>query len=422
MDSIQDFAPEIQQRISNFVRFLPEQGFSRPEVKNIGCLFSAMLKRHDVRLSQLSRSLEEPISPKKVWERLSRNLRRKELGERLLAVNIKKNRAAIRRMRFCIIDLTDIQKRYAEKMEGLSRVRDGDKSSRKRAVIGNGYWQVNAVMADRTQILPVHSEIYSLDYEGKDRVSENTKILDAVVRVHEAHPDVVIVVDRGGDRSVILENLLEADIGFVIRGQEQRSLKLHRDSEKTTNILTIAKRTKLKAEFKSQRGRMFGVGIRRVYLNGHSFWLVVLKGRRGGLSWYLAHMKGTREEVMSGVLEGYGLRWGVEEYHRQIKGDFQLEEIRLRAYDAIKNMGVLVMLAASFYARLPVDLVIRMMAAARLLPRMKIRDVPGYVYYRVVEAVARVLESSRKNRPKPLRIRKRDYWQLILPLELSEAF
>jgi hypothetical protein len=39
-----------------------------------------------------------------------------------------------------------------------------------------------------------------------------------------------------------------------------------------------------------------------------------------GLSWYLTDIKGTKKQVM----ETYGLRWRIEEYHRQIKQDFQL--------------------------------------------------------------------------------------------------
>ncbi len=35
MDSIPDFTPEIQKRLSVFVNYLSEQQFSRPEVKNV---------------------------------------------------------------------------------------------------------------------------------------------------------------------------------------------------------------------------------------------------------------------------------------------------------------------------------------------------------------------------------------------------
>ena len=418
MESITDFAPEIQKRMSGFINFLPTQGFSRPEVKNISALLYGMLKKHDVHVSELARSLGEKIAPKKTEERLHRTLRREGLGRRLLEANAKKHKAAIKAKRYCIIDLSDIQKPYAEKMEGLGRVRDGDKSTRGEAVIGNGLYWLNVVMADKTGILPVFSEIYGLDYEGRDHVSENSKILSLANMVHDLHGDAIRTHDRGGDRSVIIDAYIVGGKLFVIRGEDQRSLRLHKDSTKETNIKAIAKRTRTRHAYKSLRnGEWFDVGIRRVYYGETPLWLVVCRGRRGGLSWYLTNVDGTRIEIMETVMEAYGLRWRVEEYHRQIKQDYGLEKICLRKYTAIKTMGSLVALAASFCARLPEDLVIRMIAAAGLLPRKRLRDIPSYPYYMLTAAVAWVLGQTQKQRPKPLRIRKRDYLQLSLALQ-----
>lgn len=96
---------------------------------------------------------------------------------------------------------------------------------------------------------------------------------------------------------------------------------------------------------------------------------------------------------------------------------YSLEKICLRNYNAIKNMGVLVVLAASFCARLPEHLVIQMLAVSNLLPCRRLRDIPDYPYYMIVATVAHILESAVKRRPKPLRIRKRDYFQLKLALQ-----
>ena len=111
-------------------------------------------------------------------------------------------------------------------------------------------------------------------------------------------------------------------------------------------------------------------------------------------------------------MKAYGLRWRVEEYHRQIKQDYGLEGICLRNYNAIKNMGVFVVLAAAFCARLPEHLVIQMLAVPNLLPRKRLSDIPAYPYYKIVAAVAWVLEKAQKHRPQPLRVRIREYFQL----------
>jgi len=41
------------------------------------------------------------------------------------------------------------------------------------------------------------------------------------------------------------------------------------------------------------------------------------------------------------AIRGYGLRWKIEEVHRQIKGDYRLEAIRLERYEALKTMNAL---------------------------------------------------------------------------------
>ena len=421
MEGITDLAPEIQKRISNFTQFLVGEGMKRPKVKFTGAILTAMLKEPHVHLTVLARSLAEKISPKKTWERLNRNLSKEDLCKELIRANVRRNAHKIRDFKYCMIDGSDIQKPEAKQMKGLGRVRDGSKKRKdKKAVIGNGYYWLNAVMANEKEILPVYSDIYSLDMEAENHVSEHTKIHEITDMVHEIHPDAIFAIDRAGDSGTTMDPLIDKNKNFVIRGQSTRSLRLHIDSSKTTNIKKIAERTKTPLSFKSSRnGEMFSVGMRRVYLGDTPLWLVVSRRQRSAdaLSWYLTNVQGSRNAVMMTTLDAYGLRWRIEEYHRQIKQDYHLEEICLRKYNTIKNMGVIVMLAASFCARLPENLVIKLLILSNLLPRKRLCDIPSYQYYMVTAAVARAMEFANKRRYKPLRIRKRDYFQLNLDLK-----
>ncbi len=83
-------------------------------------------------------------------------------------------------------------------------------------------------------------------------------------------------------------------------------------------------------------------------------------------------------------------------------------------------MGAIVMLAASFCARLPKNLVIKLLVLTKQLPRMRLRDIPKYPYYMITTAVARAMEHAVKRRLRPLRIRKRDY--LHLNINLGEVY
>jgi len=57
------------------------------------------------------------------------------------------------------------------------------------------------------------------------------------------------------------------------------------------------------------------------------------------------------------------------------KQDYRLEKLYLHKYNAIRNMGVVAMLAASFCARLPKNLVIMLLFLAKQLPRDRLRDI-----------------------------------------------
>lgn len=413
MSSITDFAPEIQSKLSRFSKKFSTSGMTVPERKNTMSLLWGMLKKRTSHVSILSRALDEGITPKKTVERLNRTLRKDGYWKRLTEETLLQNRRAIQQKRFCVFDLSDIQKPEAEAMEGVAEVYDGDASSRGEVVTGRGYWWLTGVMVDRDGCLPVFSEIYSLEWE---RTGENQKILEAIEMVRWVHPEAVIVIDRGGDRGILLESLIASQMQFTIRGQDQRHLRLHTDSGKSTLIGDIARRMKLKRSYRSLRnGKRFTVGIRRVYLNKHPLWLVAARHRKG-LSWYLTSVEGSRKFIMDTVMEGYGYRWSIEEFHRQVKQDYGLENIRLQRYEAIKSMGALIMVAVSFCAKLDKGLMIKIVAAAGLLERGRLRDLPKFTLYKITEAVATAVAVSAKRVPKPLRLRKRDYFQLSLSL------
>ena len=106
-----------------------------------------LLKSRDVRVTALVRALGERISAKKSWERL-------------IEVHLKGHAGQTRRMRYCVLDISDVQKPYGTQAEGLGLVRDGSAGVQDR--VGPGYWWITAVMSDGKALLPVHSELFSV--------------------------------------------------------------------------------------------------------------------------------------------------------------------------------------------------------------------------------------------------------------------
>ena len=158
------FSAEIQGRVSQFKGFLLNEGFSRPMARCASEVVLALLKCRHVHVAACARALGEQISGKKTWERLRRGLSRVGLWERLTEAHLKRHAGQIRRMRYCVMDISDVQKSHATKADGLGLVRDGSKGSRDR--VGPGWWWITGVMSDGKGLLPVHSELFSVQAEA----------------------------------------------------------------------------------------------------------------------------------------------------------------------------------------------------------------------------------------------------------------
>ena len=91
--------------------------------------------RQSVLLTQIGPSLEERIPLIKTVTRLSRNLARPELRPVLQKKIVRAGADRINDDSLPVLDLSDLTKPYARKMENLACVRD-----RSACEITNGYW------------------------------------------------------------------------------------------------------------------------------------------------------------------------------------------------------------------------------------------------------------------------------------------
>ena len=147
------------------------------------------------------------IKPR-IWDRLH---------ERILS--LASNR--VKEKTLLILDLSDLKKKYAEKMEYLAKVRDGSEGGE----IVDGYWtnQVVASDVDSHEITPLYMSLYS--QTSPDFTSENDEILKAIDQVGTAVQNRGIwVIDRGGDRDALYEPLLQKQRDFIIRMVGTRDL------------------------------------------------------------------------------------------------------------------------------------------------------------------------------------------------------
>jgi hypothetical protein len=134
----------VQRKYHQFIRGFQGK-IAKPELKFLSDFIFGFLRQKEVNHSGISRQLSEPIQPKKTEERLGYHLNKSGLFDRITEAYWERNNRKIRKSIYLIYDESDIQKRYAEQMEGLQYVRDGSESSREKLKTGLGYHWMNII-------------------------------------------------------------------------------------------------------------------------------------------------------------------------------------------------------------------------------------------------------------------------------------
>ena len=96
------------------------EGLSRPLQKFVGQMLFGIQASQDVKLSNVARSLKEQIPLIKTEDRLSRNLKAVELAAELTPQLAAMASHRVSANTVLCLDLSDIRKEYAKKMEYLA--------------------------------------------------------------------------------------------------------------------------------------------------------------------------------------------------------------------------------------------------------------------------------------------------------------
>ena len=193
---------------------------SKPLSKFVSQMLFGIQASQDVKLSNIGRALDEAIPLIRTEKRLSRNLKPAELEAALTTRLIEMASPRIQQDTVLALDLSDIRKEYAQKMEHLAPVWDGSSGE-----VHSGYWLVDVTGAEvrGSEIVPVCQKLFST--EAQEFRSENAEILAVVDQVdHHLAGRGIWTMDRGGDRKKLLEPLLDKGLRFVIRSTGERTV------------------------------------------------------------------------------------------------------------------------------------------------------------------------------------------------------
>ena len=397
MEHNSKIAGKIKAQITRFAHKI-SGGYKKPVRKWMIQMLYGIQASKDVKLSNIARSLNEEIPLIKTETRLSRTLGRMDLTEPINGKLIAEGGKRIQQETVIALDLSDLDKPYAEKMEYLALVRDGSTGETK----SKGYWLIDVLGADveGEDLIPLYGELYS--QEANDFRSENRQILNAMDRVMEGIGQKGIwAIDRGGDRSRLFKGFLERKIRFVVRLVGDRDLIL-KDGQKKNSLkiawgchcphqreLTIEKDGETKK-------KTISVGQVRVKLPfaGQPLFLVVVKGFGEKPMMLLTNVAVKSQGVMR-ILEIYLTRWKCEESYRFIKQAYNLEDVRVLSYTALRNMMVLVQ--AVFYfvsAELGKKLKLNILLKKLFEKAKRFFEIPEFRQYAIADGIYKILFSS----------------------------
>jgi hypothetical protein len=294
-----------------------------------------------------------------------------------------------------ILDLSDIAKPLAKKMDYLAMVRDGSTGE-----LTNGYWLVELYASlSRKNPVPVLLEPFS--HEEPYSPGQNPVVLSAVDKIFElTNKRGVLVVDRGFDGSIMFEDWLTKKYRFVARLVGKRHLlRFSGDSDKNEigqwvpivaeqlaeQIPTAYRFDKLVKRRGRPAVRMTQIGWLKVRLPGRDEALTLIVSRLAGQDkpmMLLTNLPVENVKDAKRVLRLYIRRWECEEAIRFLKSQVQLEKIRTFRWIAIRRLvllSVLVMIYLGWIVEAHPEISDRLVSLSQPLP-----DNPEFLSYRLL--------------------------------------
>jgi len=397
MDQDTILVAKIKAQLSKFSGII-SKGYSVPKRRLIKEILYGIQATKDVKLSNISRSLNEEQSLIKTEDRLSRNLDDVDLTEGINHEICRLGGSKVLEDMVIALDPGDIRKRYAQKMEYLCGIRDGSENE-----VGNGYWLCKCVAADieHTRVIPLYCEAYSQEAEGF--LSENDqlfRVIDTVGRSVGTRG--IWAMDRGGDRNKILDKFLDPKNPkrFVIRLTKKRDV-VHRGRKK--NCLDLAR--SLRCDFEAtlityEEGREKIKTVRytavpvKLPKKPERLFLVVVKGfgEKPMMLLTSCDIRLRVKESIWRIVEIYLTRWKCDESFRYIKQSYNLEDLRVRSYTAIRNLVALVH-AVSYFASvyLGQNLKLKILVERIFLVSKRFFGVPSFFNYAIADGLYNLL-------------------------------
>jgi len=298
-----------------------------------------------------------------------------------------------------ILDLSDIAKPFAKKMDYLATIRDGSTGE-----LVNGYWLVELYASlSRKNPVPILLEPFS--HEEPYSPGQNPVVLKAIHEIFELTDNRgVLVVDRGFDNIIMFEDWLDNKYRFVARLvgnrhltqvceglQQQIPIRADQLAEQTP---TPHRFDKLVKRYGKPAVRMTQIGWTKVRLSGRDEVLTLIVSRLAGHDkpmMLLTNLPVEDVKDAERILRFYIRRWECEEGIRFLKSQVNLEKIRTFSWSAICRLvllAILVMIYLGWLVEAHPNLCERLVYLSQPLP-----DNPDFLLYRLLAGLIEAINT-----------------------------
>ena len=380
--------------------FSPQFGNSRWKMEFLGQMLFGIQASRDTMMSEIARSLQEDILAKKTQERLERHLATEGMDAKIHGSILCDAATGIHDDTLIIVDPTDVQKEYAERMPYLAKVWDGSKGS-----VGDnlGYTLCMAIACENgcRKIVPLVLRLWSSVHP--EFVSENDEVEQVIGQIASTTGGKgIFVYDRGGDGDSMFRFYIDHGYDFIVRLVGDRNLLNWGGKSKESQVLarSLAEGCTMRYEdsvmFKSHskvhnvRVKYGSMPVRLPIRPDADLHLVVVKwpgGEKPMMLLTTLNAVRTRKALWE-VVQGYVTRWRVEDTIRFVKQSYRLEHMRLLDYQRLKNMAALVV-AVAYFAAAWLGKKVKLDALAKHVAKVsrKMFEVPEFFYYAIADGL-----------------------------------
>jgi hypothetical protein len=298
-----------------------------------------------------------------------------------------------------ILDLSDIAKPFAKKMDYLATVRDGSTGE-----LVNGYWLVE-IYASLSRKNPVPVLLEPFSHEEPESPGQNPVVIKAVRKIFElTGKRGVLLADRGFDGLVMFEDWLENKYNFVVRLVGDRHLRpVYAGFEQHTSIRadylaeqipTWYRFDRIVKRRRKKKVRITQIGFVKAKLPSRDEQLTMVVCRLAGHNkpmMLLTNLSVEDARDAKRVLRFYIRRWECEEAIRFLKSQVSLEKIRTFSWTAICRLvllAVLVMVYLCWLVEEHPNICERLVYLSQPLP-----DDPDFVLYRLFAGLIEAIDT-----------------------------